>query len=644
MQILAIVLYNDAGEIRELEFNLGRVNIITGESKTGKTAIIDIVNYCLGSDDCKVREGVIRDTVSWFGLRVQLANEQVFIARQNPSKLNLQSTGNIYFSNADSVERPALSELKNNSNIDTLKAFFGKKIGIAEYTNTPPEQATREPLPVNFKHSRYYSFQPQYLIAQPDYLFFNQTDQFVPQSIKDTLPYFLGAVREDSIKIEQQIASKRKELTRATKEYRENQKLKEQTSKRLYELVEEAKQVKLLEAGVLIESNEHALSLLKTALNWENDITEAVSSENENLRKLLEEKNQLTKDLTFINEDINAVLAFEKNTSGYTNEARKQKVRLETINLYKPSEAQLHTCPLCSSDLETEIPSITSIKQSLQSLSENLQTTQAEAPRISKYVEGLNLRKQKLIEKIDVLNNSIKQLYKEQDEAAKYREGNIRKGKVIGRISLVLETHVDDTHDNNNLERIDKLSREILELEELISGDEKESLLSAALNRLNIQMTKWKDLLDLEYGEAPIRFDLKKLNLFADTNNKSIPLSQMGSGANWVAYHLLIHFALHKLFIQDNRPTPRFLILDQPSQVYFPPEKDLNNSGEVTQSSDETAVRQMFDFVLSVTRELYPDFQVIVTDHANIKTDEFQSAIIEEWRFGQKLIPLSWIK
>jgi hypothetical protein len=197
--------------------------------------------------------------------------------------------------------------------------------------------------------------------------------------------------------------------------------------------------------------------------------------------------------------------------------------------------------------------------------------------------------------------------------------------------------------DNTYQDRIESLSKEIESLEELISSDEKELLLSAALNKINTQMTKWKDKLDSEYGDSPIRFDLKKLTLFVDTPHKSIPLSNMGSGANWVAYHLLIHFALHKLFIQDNRPTPNFLVIDQPSQVYFPPERDSTNSGDIRQSSDETAVYQMFKFILDTTKELYPNFQVIITDHARLNDAAFQEAIVEEWRNGLKLVPQEWV-
>ena len=185
---------------------------------------------------------------------------------------------------------------------------------------------------------------------------------------------------------------------------------------------------------------------------------------------------------------------------------------------------------------------------------------------------------------------------------------------------------------------------EIATLEALISSDEKENRLNSILNQINSQMTTWASKLDLEHQDAPIRFDIKKLTIFADTPKRSIPLVNMGSGANWVAYHLLIHFALHKHFVKADRPVPRFLILDQPSQIYFPPEKDPNQTGVIEASSDERAVNQMFDFIISATQELAPHFQVIVTDHAKLYNDEFTSSIIEEWRNGKKLIPIEWIE
>lgn len=88
---------------------------------------------------------------------------------------------------------------------------------------------------------------------------------------------------------------------------------------------------------------------------------------------------------------------------------------------------------------------------------------------------------------------------------------------------------------------------------------EKERLLSI-LNKINLQMSKWVENLDVEYQDSPIRFDLSRLTMFIDTENKPIALPQIGSGANWVANHLLLTLALHQHFIQNNRPLPRFII------------------------------------------------------------------------------------
>ena len=43
-QISKLILYSRTGQIRELTFRPGGLNVLTGASKTGKSAIIDIVD------------------------------------------------------------------------------------------------------------------------------------------------------------------------------------------------------------------------------------------------------------------------------------------------------------------------------------------------------------------------------------------------------------------------------------------------------------------------------------------------------------------------------------------------------------------------------------------------------------------------
>ena len=65
LQLAKLILYNQDGEVRELLFRTGALNILTGASKTGKSAIIDIVDYCTGRGECKSLTASFENT--WAG-------------------------------------------------------------------------------------------------------------------------------------------------------------------------------------------------------------------------------------------------------------------------------------------------------------------------------------------------------------------------------------------------------------------------------------------------------------------------------------------------------------------------------------------------------------------------------------------------
>ena len=72
--ILNIILYPKNRDLkpRFLRFKEDKINIITGTSQKGKSAIISIVDYCLGSGECNIPIGLIRDTTEVFALYVKI--------------------------------------------------------------------------------------------------------------------------------------------------------------------------------------------------------------------------------------------------------------------------------------------------------------------------------------------------------------------------------------------------------------------------------------------------------------------------------------------------------------------------------------------------------------------------------------------
>ena len=82
--------------------------------------------------------------------------------------------------------------------------------------------------------------------------------------------------------------------------------------------------------------------------------------------------------------------------------------------------------------------------------------------------------------------------------------------------------------------------------------------------------------------------------------------------------------------------------LDQPSQVYFPPERDIEGSIDQLSDDDRLAVARMFKLVFDVVKGVTPDLQVVITEHADLNDDWYRAAVVERWRGGQKLVPEDW--
>jgi len=151
-QILDIILYAHDGKRRILSLKPGHVNIVTGASKTGKSALIHIVDYCLGSTSCDIPEGVIRNAVAWFALRLQLRQGHAFIARRAPIGGAASST-DVYYSLASELTIPEASQIQRTTNVATLVQLLSVAAGIGPNIHDPPTGQTRQPLSATIRHA-----------------------------------------------------------------------------------------------------------------------------------------------------------------------------------------------------------------------------------------------------------------------------------------------------------------------------------------------------------------------------------------------------------------------------------------------------------------------------------------------------------
>lgn len=641
MQILEIILYGHNGKKRDLTFKPGSTNIITGKSATGKSALIEIVDYCLGSKECNIPEGRIRDTVAWFGLRLQFPSGQIFIARQSPPA-NQQTTNSAYIEERKIVLSPNNAPNEPNTTIKAVQDALTIKLGISPNLHTPSINETRLPLAANIRHSLFYCFQQQNDIAQKNYLFHRQHQNRVPQAIQDTLPYFLGAIQENRLALEQELQRARRELKRAEQLLKEAEAIRGDGVSKAIGLLSEAQQVGLIPVSKVPKKLEDIIPVFHNIEQWIPEDLPYTGSDK--LTKLQQELSSLENLYNEKTDTLNAVKTYASEAEGFVSEAHKQELRLETIELFDSTQQNSNICPACSQPMDVPVPTVNVMRKSLKQLRLALDTTSKERPRIREYIEHLETEREEIRQRAKDKEENINGVIREENAAQHLRDLYARRARVVGRISLWLES-VNVTDGTSDLqEEVKRKQRRVTMLEEQLSGSEKQERLNSILNRLGIQMTEWAKQLKLEHSNNPMRLDLSKLTIVIDREDRPVPLNHLGSGENWVGIHLVAYLALHNYFHNHERPVPQFLFLDQPSQVYYPQEKDPEWEGslESIKDEDKLAVSRMFDLILNVVEKLSPKFQVIITDHADLNEPKFQQAVIEKWRGETALIPQDW--
>lgn len=173
------------------------------------------------------------------------------------------------------------------------------------------------------------------------------------------------------------------------------------------------------------------------------------------------------------------------------------------------------------------------------------------------------------------------------------------------------------------------------------------------LKKISLLISHYVSLLDIDRPDDPVELDIANLTLkiLSTGSNRSDYLWEVGSGANWMGYHLSVMFALHEHFLSlKHNFVPSFILIDQPSQVYFPKDVPKTIEGVKTfaefasQSDDLTQTRKIFIAAADCVKRTKNKLQVIIVEHAPEITWQGIDNIhkVDEWRGDNALIPKSW--
>lgn len=646
MQLDALLLYNADGGIREIRFRPGTLNIITGESGTGKTSIIGILRFLLGGDSPNAPLGPIQNTVAWYGLLAHVGDTSFFIGR--PAPPHGVSSSQVMLT-IGSLEVPTFAELVVNANTTDLLDYLGGLIGIEENLHVPGEGQTRRALAANFKHALYYSFQGQGEIANPDLLFHRQNRDYQKQAIRDTFPYFLGAQGADTLRKREKLSELRRDIRRHTRKLDEAREARELGVGRAAGLIADARASGLLSSDVVPSDAGEALELLSRVLYPVSSIADAEYVDDQaETERLLARRVALRDSLREINDKIRGLEEFARVDTEYGAELNEHRVRLASIGLIPDSNDPAAACPVCQRTLVEDADAHGAIRNSLGRVARRIELAQRDQPRISEARTELVQDRNRTRAELADVDGALDELALTDDARAGAGKFWDQQSFVRGRIAQHLETTSLDRDDTMSalLEQVATLHDQAELLTEELDPDALRSAVDSVLNIVSRRMTRLAQAFPLEHSEHGVRIDPYRLTVVADTlrGPAYMDAGAIGSGMSWVGYHLTAYLALHGYFIEATRPVPRFIVLDQPSQAFFPRDRKTGGDLDELSDTDRDNTRNLYKMMYDATSELNGELQIIAFDHADFSDPWFQRSIIETWRDGTALIPREWIE
>lgn len=637
-----LFLFNNNQEVRELEFSDG-LNIITGDSKTGKSAVIEIIDYCLFASRSTIPKGIITDWTELYCIIFKVKDKNLVIGRRKGSN-------KIFFS--VETESNFLSEFcieyfddNKNLGLDEAKKEFEKHIGVSVLdTRTNKDEDKRSSGgKVTMRSFMPFLLQHQNLIANKHSLFYRFDDFYKRKKTIDDYPILMGWGNAEYFAMRRDLDSKEKELSKKKKLANELKISNEELANDLKGLIS------LYFSFIGKELDEEiTLSNLK---KLSKDLPQSNTNSIGDIK--IEQELKVVDDLIFSKKNylskVDDLLLTIQTNNDISQNYSKNIQRLKSLASIGTSIDEVN-CPLCKQGVKE-------INEKISALADSNSMLTQEFEKIGTYVndtyeEHSSLRNERDSLKKDLKKLSVdaeklnKQIIAEFSTKKEYEKGLLLKGKTEANAQNLINRNNLLT---NNIDNFSELENEILILKDKLSGYNLKEKLQSAQVILSNKMSEICDQLDFEEDFKPgkILFDLDKFTLKYNIRDKeNVLLSEMGSGSNWLAIHLSAFLGfLYLHSITESSKIPSILILDQPSQVYFPKvykeiDEEVDNKVEVI-DDNIVQVKNIFKVISGEITKLEKECgykpQVIVLEHAD--ENDFEQFIKYRWlKSGNKLI------
>lgn len=606
--IRKISIFGKDGSHRSVDLHPG-FNIVTGHSKKGKSALIEIVDYCLCSSRSTIPKGIISDYASMFGLVLKASNTYIVIGRPawgSGNELGIHVEYEDESFDVDSLGAGYFLDKTLHKVKGAGQELIEKHLGL-NVSNTQLPDSNARARKASIRNMTPFLFQYQNLIASKHALFTKLEDYYKRKDIIDQIPIFLGIVNDEYYSLRRQIDELEQKLKKIEREKEKDKSFYDEYQRRLEGLYRNYFSV----VGVPFPQFKGIQELVSIRNNLpELDENEYLKTDSVRRYSALKKtQSELEFSLVEINDEISNI----RETQSYARNI------VASLNVDKDKNQSIltveHNCPVCGSDVKELSEQAIEIKSALGNLDLEINSMVNFARYDSEQLETLLINKRSIQDELRRTDEELRVLQKFQDRVLEYKNKRDSVVYLKAEIEVIADqvarkVNVSDYGDSG-------LRDELRGLREDISKYNFEKDIADAEKSLSECMSRICNMLDFEDEFRPANLHMRLDELFLyhkDTKHGLVSLSDMGSGANWLAFHLSASIGMLQLFSSfKSAVVPAFVFLDQPSQVYFP---DTYNKDNIDRKNVENIYRAIIRELHAIKANSESEAQVIVLDHA----------------------------
>jgi hypothetical protein len=505
------------------------VNVITGGSQTGKTALLGIIDYCFLASEHNLPHSVINENTGWYGLKLYINDKEMVIARRSPYESRV--SGDYYFSSVGTLPEAPVA----NAAEDDIRRILEAEFGIDERTVVPyGGQALRAGSKVSFRFFFLFNTISDEIILSTKTFFDKQADERYREALPRIFDMALGIDDIENIAAREKKEQLRKELAR---EERKSEALS--TKRGTFDREARAIAAQAAAFGLISEAPKDI-----TPEQLREVISEASSPK---VPKGFDRYSEVSAQLFAVNRRLRKLQQFTQEYKAYKKTLGKADDSL------RPLAAILDRSPeLVKSDVFDDL--ISGLKADLRRIKEAIAPKSPVDGEITSMVKQLEIEKTALREQLEALPQkpqsfeSVRDLY-------------LFLGEARGKLTTYIEAESKEVLAGGS--RISDLQAHMNAIHIRDVEDERAAVIHL-IEEVAVQLIREvsASLENYALWQAVFNYREKRLQL---RKPKSTLIENVGSSSNHMFLHLIQFLALHEVAINRRSAfVPSFLVLDQP--------------------------------------------------------------------------------